>query len=182
MRRRQSPRFTRGFLIITPGITIKDRLRVLQPHDPDSYYQSRELIPADLMEEIHKAKIVITNFHAFKLRERIDLSKGGRALLQGHGEALDTRESEGQMIQRVMPDLMGMKNIFVLNDESHHCYREKPQSAEAADLKGEDKEEAKKNNEAARLWISGIEAVNRKLGVVRVADLSATPYLKAYKK
>jgi hypothetical protein len=25
-----------------------------------------------------------------------------------------------------MPDLMGMKDILVLNDEAHHCYREKP--------------------------------------------------------
>jgi type III restriction enzyme len=177
VRRPQSSRFTRGFLIITPGITIKDRLRVLQPNDPDSYYQSRELVPADLMDEIHKAKIVITNYHAFKLRERTDISKGGRALLQGRGDALDTRESEGQMIQRVMPELMGMKNLFVLNDEAHHCYREKPQpDNDATTLTAEDKEEAKKNSEAARLWISGIEAVNRKLGVVRVADLSATPF------
>jgi len=30
------------------------------------------------------------------------------------------------MLQRVMPDLMGMKSILVLNDEAHHCYREKP--------------------------------------------------------
>jgi type III restriction enzyme len=30
------------------------------------------------------------------------------------------------MLQRVMPELMGMKNILVLNDEAHHCYREKP--------------------------------------------------------
>lgn len=44
------------------------------------------------------------------------------------------------------------------------------------DLKGEDKDEAKKNNEAARLWISGIEAVKRKLGVAAVYDLSATPF------
>ena len=176
VRHPQSTRFTRGFLIITPGITIKDRLRVLQPHDPESYYQSRELIPADLIAEVHKAKIVITNYHAFKQRERLDISKGGRALLQGHGDELDTRESEGQMIQRVMPELMGMKSVFVLNDEAHHCYREKPQTNDVADLKGEEKEEAKKNSEAARLWISGIEAVNRKLGVVRVADLSATPF------
>ncbi len=177
VRRPQSARFTRGFLVITPGITIKDRLRVLQPNDPDSYYQSRELVPSDMLDEIHKAKIVITNFHAFKLRERLDISKGGRALLQGHGEELDTRESEGQMIQRVMPELMGMKGIFVLNDEAHHCYREKPQvEAPAMVLTSEDKEEVKKNNEAARLWISGIEAVNRKLGVVRVSDLSATPF------
>ena len=75
----------------------------------------------------NRAKIVITNYHAFKLRERIELSKGGRALLQGRGgEELDTLETEGQMLQRVMPDLMGMKNILVLNDEAHHCYREKP--------------------------------------------------------
>jgi len=39
--------FSRGFLIVTPGITIKDRLRVLQPNDPDSYYRGRELVPAD---------------------------------------------------------------------------------------------------------------------------------------
>ena len=26
------------------------------------------------------------------------------------------------MIQRVMPDLMGMKNILAINDEAHHCY------------------------------------------------------------
>ena len=38
VRRSQSKRFTRGFLVVTPGITIKDRLRVLQPNDPDSYY------------------------------------------------------------------------------------------------------------------------------------------------
>ena len=42
-RHRNSPRFTRGFLVVAPGITIKDRLRVLQPNDPDSYYASREL-------------------------------------------------------------------------------------------------------------------------------------------
>jgi type III restriction enzyme len=43
-------------------------------------------------------------------------------------------------------------------------------------LKGDDKKEAQENNEAARLWISGLEAVNRKLGVARVLDLSATPF------
>jgi hypothetical protein len=31
------------------------------------------------------------------------------------------------MIQRVMPGLMGLKNILVLNDEAHHCYRTKPE-------------------------------------------------------
>ena len=177
VRRPSSKNFTRGFLICAPGLTIKDRLRVLQPNDPDSYYTERELVPSDMLEDIGKAKIVITNYHAFKLRERIELSKGGRQLLQGRtGEAPQTLETEGQMIQRVMPDLMGMKNILVINDEAHHCYREKPADIDDENLKGDERKEAEKNNEAARLWISGLEGVNRKLGVARVLDLSATPF------
>ena len=173
-----SKSFTRGFLICAPGLTIKDRLRVLQPNDPNSYYKDRELLPSDMLDEMSRAKIVITNYHAFKLRERIDISKGGRQLLEGRtGETILTQETEGQMIQRVMPDLMGLKNVLVINDEAHHCYREKPiDEDEDQELKGEEKKEAEKNNEAARLWISGIEAVNRKLGVARVMDLSATPF------
>ena len=172
-----SKHFTRGFLVCAPGLTIKDRLRVLQPNDPDSYYVSRELVPGDMFEEVKRAKIVIANYHAFKLRERIDLSKGGRQLLQGRrGDELNTLETEGQMLQRVMPDLMGMKNVLVINDEAHHCYREKPQDADEEELKGDDRKEAEKNREAARLWISGLEAVNRQLNVSRVIDLSATPF------
>jgi type III restriction enzyme len=176
VRRPGSKRFTRGFLIVAPGLTIKDRLRVLQPNDPDSYYQSRELVPGDMLPDLERAKIVITNYHAFKLRERMELSKGGRSLLQGRGEALNTVETEGQMLQRVMPELMGMKNVLAINDEAHHCYREKPGEAQEGDLKGDDRKEAEKNKEAARLWISGLEAVNRKLGLARVFDLSATPF------
>ena len=177
VRRPASKHFTRGFLVVAPGLTIKDRLRVLQPNDPDSYYADRELVPHDLLDDVNRAKIVITNYHAFKLRERIELSAGGRSLLKGRtGDELDTTESEGQMLRRVMPDLMGIKNILVLNDEAHHCYREKPPEADDKELKGDDKKEAKKNTEAARLWISGLETVKRKLGLSRVIDLSATPF------
>ena len=177
VRRPTSKNFTRGFLICAPGLTIKDRLRVLQPNDPDSYYADRELVPSDMLDDLNRAKIVITNYHAFKLRERISLSKGGRRLLQGRsGDDPRTLETEGQMLQRVMPDLMGMKNILVINDEAHHCYREKPADPDEVALKGDDKKEAERNSKAARLWISGLEAVNRKLGVKRVIDLSATPF------
>ena len=177
VRRPASKHFTRGFLICAPGLTIKDRLRVLQPHDPNSYYKDRELLPGDMLDEMSRAKIVITNYHAFKLRERIELSKGGRQLLKGRtGEEPKTLETEGQMLQRVVPDLMGMKNILVINDEAHHCYREKPKDADEEALKGDEKKEAEKNSEAARLWISGLEAVTRKLGTSRVIDLSATPF------
>jgi type III restriction enzyme len=171
-----SRQFSRAFLVITPGITIKDRLRVLLPNDPNSYYRERELVPTDMLGDIERAKIVITNYHAFRRREEMQVSKTGRALLQGHGPELNTIETEGKMLQRACGDLMGLKNIVVLSDEAHHCYREKPQAADGEKLKGEEREEAKKNNEAARLWISGIETVKRKLGLAAVYDLSATPF------
>ena len=67
------------------------------------------------------------------------------------------------MLQRVMPELMGVKNILVLNDEAHHCYREKPgEKHEDVACKGDDRKEAAKNTEAARLWISGLETVGKK--------------------
>ena len=81
------------------------------------------------------------------------------------------------MIQRIMPGLMGMKDIWVLNDEGHHCYRHKPGEDAEDDLKGDDRKEAEKNNEAARVWISGLEIVKtqaRRRG--KIVDLSATPF------
>ena len=181
VRHPQSKKFTRGFLLVAPGLTIKDRLRVLLPNDVDSYYSNREIVPRDMLMDLDKAKIVITNYHAFKLRERMELSKGGRRLLQGRtGSEVDTLETEGQMLQRVMPELMGLKNILVINDEAHHCYREKPHAAtDDDDLDKDQKAEAEENNKAARMWISGLEAVNRKLGLQRVMDLSATPFFLA---
>jgi type III restriction enzyme len=150
---------------------------VLQPNDPDSYYGNRELVPTDMLPDLERAKIVITNYHAFKLRERVDVSKGTRAALEGwREEKLQTTETEGQMLLRVMPELMGMKGVLVLNDEAHHCYQEKPGEPDEEDYKGDEKKEAEKNKEAARLWINGIKAVHRCLGVRRVFDLSATPF------
>ena len=176
VRRPGSSRFTHGFLVVTPGLTIRDRLRVLKANDPDNYYQSRELVPGDMVEDLGKAKIVITNYHAFKPRETLDLSKGGRSLLQGRGPEIRTVETEGLMLQRVMPELMAMKNVMVFNDEAHHCYREKPGEVAVGDLKGDDRKEAEKNTEAARLWLSGLETVNRKLKTSQIVDLSATPF------
>lgn len=164
---------SKGFLVVTPGITIKDRLRVLQPNDPESYYQSRELVPEDMLGDLGKAKIVITNYHSFKKKDEMALNKVQRAALRTEPKP----ESDGAMIRRVAGGLMGLKNVVVLNDEAHHCYRERPLTEEEQKaLKGDELAEAKEANEAARLWISGIEAVKRELGLAMVYDLSATPF------
>ena len=173
--------FSKGFLIVTPGVTIRDRLRVLLPEEPDAYYGGRGLVPADMLTDLGKAKIVLTNYHAFKRREVMEVSKVGRGLLQGWAdEPLLTTETEGAMLARACGELLSLKNVVVINDEAHHCYREKPQesvlAAEETPLAAEEKEEAKRNAEAARLWINGIESLKRKVGVRAVYDLSATPF------
>ena len=177
VRNPRNNRFTRAFLVVAPGITIKDRLRVLQPNDPESYYRSRELVPDDMLPDLERAKIVVTNYHALMPRETLNIAANGRRLLQGRGPEIASIESEGQMVRRVMPELMGLKRIFVLNDEGHHCYRERPSDeSEEARATGDERTEARKNSEAARVWISGLEAVNRVIGINNVVDLSATPF------
>ena len=169
--------FTRAFLLVTPGITIKDRLQVLQPSHPDNYYSTRELIPADMLTDMAKAKVVISNYHAFKRREVLEASKVAKGLLQGRDtEPLRTTETEGLMLKRACGELLAFKNVMVINDEAHHCYRERVQGDDEAPIAAEDREEAKRNTEAARLWISGLEALKRKVGVRTVFDLSATPF------
>ncbi len=169
--------FSRGFLIVAPGITIRDRLRVLLPSDAENYYATRHLVPFDMLPELGKAKIVITNYHAFGRRRRLDTNKVGEALLEGwRKEDLIVEETEGEMLKRACDELLTMKNVVVMNDEAHHCYRERPELEEEEKLKGEERQEAEANKEAARLWISGLEALARKVGLRAVYDLSATPF------
>ena len=177
-RHRNSKIFSDAFLIVTPGITIRDRLRVLLPSDPDNYYAKRDLVPLDMLDDIGKAQIVITNYHAFKRRETMDAPKLSKAILQGRQDNFETIESEGEMVARVCKGMMSKRDIIVINDEAHHCYRHKvvDDAEDTPKLEAEEKDEAKKNAEAARIWISGIEAVKKKLGLGGVYDLSATPF------
>ncbi len=170
----QDVRFGDAFLVITPGITIRDRLRVLLPNDPDNYYRERDLLPADLRERVAAARIIVTNFHAFLPRERGDAASLTKTLL-GSEETRAFTESPDQVVRRVCRELGNKKQIVVINDEAHHCYRRR-RDAEEEKLTGEERAETKKRNQEARVWISGIEAVQRKLGVKAVYDLSATPF------
>ena len=171
---KQDARFADAFLIVTPGITIRDRLRVLLHNDPQNYYRKMDIVPPELIEQLGRAKIIITNFHALKLRERNRASKLTKSILV-RGEASPFTETAAQMVRRVCRDLGNKKNILVINDEAHHCYRRKPESPEEK-LRGEEKKEAEKREETARIWISGLEAIKAKIGVKAIYDLSATPF------
>ena len=170
----QDARFSDTFLIVTPGITIRDRLRVLLPNDPQNYYRLRDIIPAQASDQIGRAKILITNFHALQLREKIAAGKLTKTIL-ADGENSAFTETPDQMVRRVCRELGNKKNLIILNDEAHHCYRRKP-DGEDEKLSGDDRREAQKRDEEARVWISGIEAVKAKIGVKTIYDLSATPF------
>src|SRR5947207_5213838 len=82
------------------------------------------------------------------------------------------------MVNRVCNDLGKHREIMVINDEAHHCYRGNPAAAKEK-MTREEASEAKARAEEARLWITGLEAVHKKIGVKAVIDMSATPfYLK----
>ncbi|MGH3858377.1 BPTD_3080 family restriction endonuclease [Actinokineospora sp.] len=165
-------RFSKRFLVITPGITIRDRLRVLFPGDGGNYYDARDLIPPDLKGPLHQAQIIVTNYHSFLLKDAKEIkgvSSTTRKLLRGGKKVDNFRETPDAMAARVLRDFgAGKGEVVVFNDEAHHCYQDKP-------IEGLSKEQ-KDANEDARVWFKGVQAVARKVGVKAVYDLSATPF------
>jgi type III restriction enzyme len=168
-------RFSDAFLVVAPGITIRDRLRVLFPSDAENYYRGLDIVPSHLRDQLGQARIVVTNFHGFLHREKVSMPKATRELLGADVRGAFT-ETPDQMVRRVCRDLGTKKNIVVLNDEAHHCYRRKPDNEDEVLVGAEDRAEAKQRDEEARVWLSGLEAIANKIGIRTVYDLSATPF------
>lgn len=169
-------RFANRFLVVTPGITIRDRLGVLHPEREDSYYQERDLVPPDLWHALLKAEIGILNYHTFLPRDAKEIkgvAANTRKLLRGgRGEEADAfREKPAEVSARILRDLSaGKGGIVVLNDEAHHCYQDN------LDPEEETEKEDKDRNREARVWFRGLEELQKTAPVRAVYDLSATPY------
>ncbi|MGH3900468.1 MAG: DEAD/DEAH box helicase family protein [Pseudonocardiaceae bacterium] len=105
----QDKRFTKRFLVVTPGLMIRDRLRVLLPGDPDNYYRLRDLVPAELHSGLGQAQIVVTNYHAFLVREsgptRSAAATTKDMLTARVGGRASLLETEAQVVRRVLRDL-----------------------------------------------------------------------------
>lgn len=202
-------RFADAFLVVCPGITIRDRLRVLLPSDPSNYYRVMDLVPPDRRGDLGRARIAVTNFHALRLKEKMAATKAAKSILaSGADRPSDAfTETPEQMVRRVCRDLgTNKRNIVVINDEAHHCYHrrrydldesvstngpsaphdgaDEPASTahdapRPAKLTAAERKEAETRDSDARMWITGLEAVQAKLGIRAAYDLSATPfYLK----
>jgi len=177
----RGPRFTNRFLVVTPGITIRDRLRVLLPGDPGNYYDERGLVPPNLAGALQHAQVVITNYHAFLPKDAKEIrgvAANTRKLLTAGKRQDPFRESPQAVVARVLRDLGGRgrggPGVVVFNDEAHHCYQDKPVDA-GPKLSRDEQADV----EEARVWFRGLQAVAGHIGVKAVYDLSATPYCLA---
>jgi len=169
----QDTRFTDTFVIVTPGITIRDRLSVLLPNNPKNYYMERGVVSFQDFELLNQATVYILNYHQLELRQNQRYQIGSVVKAAGLIKEAATKETPNAMLNRVFKGIANKPRVLVINDEAHHCYREKPTDEKLA---GDDRKEADENNEAARVWISGLEALSQKMNVNAVVDLSATPY------
>lgn len=173
----QDNRYSDAFILIAPGLTIRDRLQVLLPHDPNNYYRQRDILPPELIQTLCKCTISIINFHAFLRREVTDASRLAKSILQNdESQRSGFTETADEMVRRVLRDFGNKKkSIVVINDEAHHCYQRKPE-ADDQSLSSEEKKEAEANNTEAKIWLAGIYAIKQKFGIKAIYDLSATPF------
>ena len=186
----QDTRFADFFLLVAPGITIRDRLGVLRidesrknVNDKSDYYHLRNLIPHNyerLLEGINSC-IVITNYHQFE--PKVYSGKKASPMdgkLVWNAEAqkmIKQKDVEGfsTVISRVLGGQMKGKRLIVINDEAHHCYM--PRENEIQGLTAEEKNELADDNQKAMVWYEGLRQI-KALGykLQHVYDLSATPY------
>ncbi|MGH3401214.1 MAG: BPTD_3080 family restriction endonuclease [Streptosporangiaceae bacterium] len=170
-------RFAKRFLVVAPGITIRDRLGVLHPERDDNYYLERDLVPPDLWDALLQAQVEIINYHAFLPRDSKEIqgvAANTRKLLRGgKPEEVDAfRETPDMVAARIMRAFgTGKGEVIVLNDEAHHCYQDK-----LLDSDTEADSEDRERNRDARVWFRGLCDLRHKAGIKTVYDLSATPY------
>jgi type III restriction enzyme len=154
--------FSRAIFIVAPGLTVKDRLRVLYPGEPDNFYDAFGLCPSEsLRQKLNQMEILIENWHTL-----MPLKEQDRSVVR-KGE-----ESDEAFTRRVLGKLAVHKDIIVINDEAHHAYR-KP--AEVKISKKEAEELGLDLDEATR-WIEGLDRIHKTRRIQRCFDLSATPF------
>ncbi len=171
-------RFSTRFLLVTPGITIRDRLRVLLPNDPETFYRTMDLVTPEQLARLQATTIEITNYHAFIRRDKIEATSLTKKILsRGDADNERFKETPGEMVRRVCKAFGTARDIVVLNDEAHHCCTPAPaEAAEEGSLDADERTEARRNADEARVWFDGLRALRDKLGIRPIFDVSATPF------
>jgi type III restriction enzyme len=66
---RNDARFSDVILVVCPNVTIRGRLRELDPNEGDaSIYRTRDLVPPHLMPQLRGGRVLVKNWHEFELK------------------------------------------------------------------------------------------------------------------
>ena len=163
-------RFPSAALVVCPNLTIRERLQVLRPDNPASYYDEFDLVPTNLRRFLNSGKVLITNWHQFAPES--EHSEGGRS----YAVVNKGPESADAFAQRVLGDLYGRGPVMALNDEGHHAYRPLSADVDVKGLSADERREARSQNEEATIWVQGLDKINQATGIRLCVDLSATPF------
>ncbi|OQZ01247.1 MAG: type III restriction endonuclease subunit R [Candidatus Brocadia sp. UTAMX2] len=159
--------FSKNILVVAPGLTVRNRLSVLNPFDKENYYEEFNIVPSGLMESLRQGKVKIVNWHtlAWDSEERLAKKK-----------TVDKRgaKSDEAYVRDVLGDMANATNLIVINDEAHHAWRVPAESK----MKGVKKEDI----EESTVWVGGLDRIHRARGIIRCFDLSATPFAPSGKK
>ena len=185
----QDTHYADHFLLCAPGITIRDRLCVLQldnNHNGNNfnktdYYHQRGLIPQQFEKELGglNSSITIVNYQQFLPRtfsgKHESPTDGKVKYVDGKIVKQENKESYSVLLSRILEKGVKGKRIIVINDEAHHCYL--PKDNKEKGMSAEEKSEVKEENQSAMVWYEGLRQM-KLLGykVQQVYDLSATPY------
>ena len=165
---RSDARFSRNVLVVAPGLTVRSRLRVLDPHRAENYYQEFDLVPANLRDRLRQGRVMVRNWHALnweteeQIRRRRSVDKRG------------ARSDEAWIRDVLGREMARSRNLLVINDEAHHAWRI-PQESKRQDFYKAQIEEATK-------WVSSLDRIHRVRGVLRCFDFTATPFVPSGKK
>jgi len=154
----------RRALVLCPNLTIKERLNVLRPGDPNNYYEKFDIVPSTLRMELAKGKVLVTNWHWLAPEAEVQNVGGAPIVKLG-------AENPEAFARNRLGDLWDNEPIMVLNDEGHHAYRPAPVPG-GATLTAEEKAD----REEATVWVSGLDKINAACGIGICVDLSATPF------
>jgi type III restriction enzyme len=160
----QDTRFSKNVFIVTPGLTIKNRLQVLIPSKEGNYYDEFNVVPPSLRDKLRGGRVFIRNWHAM-LPE--DKNKGPKVVKKGP-------ESDEAFTRRVLGNMENAKNIVAINDEGHHAWRIPAESK----IKSITKDEI----EESTVWVSGLDRIHKTKGILKCFDFSATPFVPTGKK
>ena len=163
----QDSRFTKHILIVAPGLTVKSRLVVLDPSNPENYYEAFRIVPPAMFDKLRQGRVVIRNWHAlnWETEEKITGKRG-----------VDKRgaKSDEAYVRDVLGDMARARNIMVINDEAHHAWRVPAETRVRGVTKAEIEEATK--------WIGGLDRINRARGIAACYDFSATPFAPSGKQ